>query len=108
MDLEEILYHLRRHRLGKRTLKVLMAGCLIVVIAFIVLLIIAIILAVKYHTQIYDGFMRIFNFIFGDSPDNVIRGFLKQILDNLLKNMFNGGNIRHHFCFADPCIYYMA
>ena len=56
----------------------------------VILLAIAIILAFKYHTQIYDGFMSIINFIFGDSPDNVIRGLFKQIADNFLKNLFNG------------------
>ncbi|SHF60365.1 hypothetical protein SAMN02745133_03071 [Desulforamulus putei DSM 12395] len=90
MDFEDILYYLKRNRLGKKTLKVLLTGCLFIVIVFMILIVIAVILAFKYHTQIYDSFMRIINFIFGDSPDNVIRGFLKQIADNFLKNLFNG------------------
>lgn len=89
MDFEEILYLLRRKRLDKKTLKVIISGCLFLVMVLIILLVIAIILAFKYHTQIYDGFMRIINFIFGDSPDNVIRGVFKQISDNFLKNLFS-------------------
>lgn len=89
VDFEEILYQLRQNRLGKKTVKVILTGCLFVMLVFIILLIIAIILAVKYHTQIFDGFMRIFNYIFGDSPDNVISGYIKQIADNFIKNLFN-------------------
>lgn len=88
MDIEKILYHLRRNRLGGKTLKILLSGCLFLVIAFVILLVIAITLAFNYHAQIYDGFMRIINFIFGDSPDNVIRGFFKQLADNFLKDLF--------------------
>lgn len=90
MDFDEILYHLRRSRISRKAIKLIFTGCLFLVIIFVILIIIAIILAFKYHTQIYDGFMRIVNFIFGDSPDNVIRGFFKQIADNFLKNLFNG------------------
>ncbi|AFV03303.1 hypothetical protein UNSWDHB_633 [Dehalobacter sp. UNSWDHB] len=90
MDLEEILYHMKRNRLGKKAVKIVLTGCLLLIIVFIILLVIAIILAVKYHTQIYDGFMGIINFIFGDSPDNVIRGFIQQIIDSFFKNLFNG------------------
>jgi capsular polysaccharide biosynthesis protein len=90
MDIEDILYYVKRNRFSKKALKVLLTGCLFIVVIFIVLIIIAAILAFKYHTQIYDGFMRIINFIFGDSPDNMIRGFFKQIADNFLKNLFSG------------------
>lgn len=88
MHFEEILYHLRRNRLGKKTLKVLLGGCLFLVVLFVVLLVIVIILAFKYHGQIYDGFISMINFLFGDSPDNVIRGFFKQIVDSFFKNLF--------------------
>ncbi|WP_298197393.1 hypothetical protein [Desulfosporosinus sp.] len=88
MDIEKILYHLRRNRLGGKALKIVLSGCLFLVIAFVILLVIAITLAFNYHAQIYDGFMRIINFIFGDSPDNVIRGFFKQLADNFLKDLF--------------------
>lgn len=88
MDIEKILYHLRRNRLGGKNLKIVLSGCLFLVIAFVILLVIAITLAFNYHAQIYDGFMWIINFIFGDSPDNVIRGFFKQLADNFLKDLF--------------------
>lgn len=58
------------------------------VIIFIILLIIAIILAIKYPTQLIDGFIKILNFIFGDSPNNVIKDFIKQITDNFINNLF--------------------
>lgn len=89
MHFEEFLYHLRRNRLGRRASKVVLKGCLFLVIVFVILVVIAIILAFNYHAQIYDGFIRIINFIFGDSPDNVIRGYLKQLADSFLKNIFN-------------------
>lgn len=90
MDFEEILYHLKRNRLGKKAFKLVLAGCLFLLILFVILVVIAIILALTYHTQIYDGFMKIVNYVFGDSPDNVIRGFFQQLADNFLKNLFNG------------------
>lgn len=90
MDIEEILYKLKHNRLGKKALNVVLTGCLMLVILVVFLLVIALILAFKYHTQIYDVFVSIINFVFGDSPDNVIRGFFKQIGDNFLKNLFNG------------------
>lgn len=86
MDYEEII---RGYGLGKKPLKVLRRGCLFLVIAFVILLVGVIILAFNYHAQIYGGFMSIINFIFGDSPDNVIRGYLKQFADSFLKSMFN-------------------
>lgn len=89
MHFEEILYHLRRNQLGRKVSKVVLKGCLFLVIVFVILVVIAIILAFNYHAQIYDGFIRIINFIFGDSPGNVIRGYLKQFADSFLKNMFN-------------------
>lgn len=86
MDFEEIL---RGNQLGNKALKIVLTGCLFLVIAFVILLVISVILAFRYHAQIYDGFVSIINFIFGDSPDNVIRGFFKQFADNFLKNLFN-------------------
>jgi hypothetical protein len=86
MDYEEII---RGNGLGKKTLKVIRRGCLFLVFAFVILLASVTILAFNYHAQIYSGFMSIVNFIFGDSPDNVIRGYLKQFADGFLKNMFN-------------------
>lgn len=88
MDIEKILYHLRRNRLEGKALKIVLSGCLFLVIAFVILIAIAIILAFNYQAQISDGFMRIINFIFGDSPDNVIRGFFKQLGDNFIKDLF--------------------
>lgn len=89
MNFEEIQYYLRRDKLGKKALKVVLTGCLFLAIVFVILLVIAIILAFKYNAQIYDGFMRLINFIFGNSPENVISRFIKQIADNFLKNFFN-------------------
>lgn len=89
MDLEEILYYLKRKRLGKRVLKVILLGFLFLVLLLICLLVVAVILALRYHTQIYDGFMRIINFVFGDSPDNILRGLFKQIVDNFIGKLFN-------------------
>ncbi|TGE34348.1 hypothetical protein [Desulfosporosinus sp. Sb-LF] len=86
MDYEEII---RGSGLEKKALKVVRRGCLFLVIAFVVLLACLIILAFNYHAQIYGGFMSIINFIFGDSPNNVIRGYLKQFADSFIKNMFN-------------------
>lgn len=86
MDYEEIT---RGSKLGKKALKVVCRVFLFLVIVFVVLLVCLIILAFNYHAQIYGGFMSIINFIFGDSPDNVIRGYLKQFADSFIKNMFN-------------------
>jgi len=90
VDFEDILYNLKQKRFGGKLFKIVLAGFLFIAVAIVILLIISIILAMNYHTQIYDGFMRLVNFIFGDSPENVIRGYLKQIADNFLKNLFNG------------------
>ncbi|WP_242873053.1 hypothetical protein [Clostridium magnum] len=89
MDFQEILYQLKKNRLGKKAVKLIFTGCLFMMIIFIILIIIAMILAVKYHTQIFDGLMRIFNYVFGDSPNNVISGYVKQIIDNFIKDLFN-------------------
>lgn len=89
VDLEEILYNLKQKRVGKKVVKVVLTRCLFVVVVFVILLVVAIILATNYHTQIYDGFLRSINFIFGDSPQNVISGFIKQISDNFIKTLFN-------------------
>ncbi|MGE5328218.1 MAG: hypothetical protein ACM3KR_01765 [Deltaproteobacteria bacterium] len=90
MDFEDIFYNLKHKRFGGRLFKIVLAGFLFIVAAIVILLITSIILAMNYHTQIYDGFMQIVNFIFGDSPENVIRGYLQQIADNFFKNLFNG------------------
>jgi len=86
MDLEEIIYYLRRNKVSK---KWLFAGCFIIFIG-IILLACTEILVAKYHTQIYNGFMGIINFIFGDSLESEIRSVLKQITDNYLSNLFKG------------------
>lgn len=90
MDIEDFLYYLKRKGIGKKAFKIMFVGCLFVAIIIIIFVAIVAILALKYHTQIYDGFMRTVNYIFGDSPDNVLRNFLKQIADNYLKNLFSG------------------
>jgi len=87
MDLEEILYYLRGNKVSK---KWLFAGCLIIIFIGIILLACTVILVAKYHTQIYNGFMGIINFIFGDSLESEIRSVLKQITDNYLSNLFKG------------------
>lgn len=87
MDYEEIIRG--NGLLGKKALKIVRKGCLFLVIVFVILLVSVIILAFNYHAQIYGGFMSIINFIFGDLPGNVIRGYLKQFADSFLKNMFN-------------------
>ncbi|OLN31343.1 hypothetical protein DSOL_2682 [Desulfosporosinus metallidurans] len=46
-------------------------------------------MAYKYNAQIYDGFVRIINYIFENSPENLISGYFKQFADNFLKNLFN-------------------
>lgn len=84
-----IRHNLRRNGLGKKVIKVVLTGCLFLVIVLVILLAIAIILAFKYNAQIYDGFMRIINYVFGNSPENVISGYFKQIADNFLKSLFN-------------------
>ena len=89
MDFVKILYHLKRNRLGKKVAKVVLTGCLVLVILFVILITIAIVLAFKYNAQIWDGFVRIINYIFGNSPENVISGFFKQISDNFIKTLFN-------------------
>jgi hypothetical protein len=89
MDFEEIIYHLKQS-LGKKSSKVIFIGCLLIVIVFLLLAVTAVIIAFKYHTQIYDGFLKIFNYIFNDSPNNVFRNIIKQLIDNSIKNLFSG------------------
>lgn len=89
MDFEQVQQNFRRNGLGKKVAKVVLKGCLFLVIACVILIVIAIILAFNYHTQIYDGFTRIINFIFGNSPENVISGYFKNFADNFLKSIFN-------------------
>jgi hypothetical protein len=90
VHLEDVLYLLKRNRFSKKTLKILIGGCLVLVLGFILLVVIAIVLAFAYRTQIYDGFMGIVNFLFGDSSDNVIRNFLQQLADSFLKDLLKG------------------
>jgi hypothetical protein len=80
----------RRRKLRKKTFKVLLAACIFIVSTFLVLLAISGFLAFTYHAEIYDGFMRIISYIFGDSPDNVLRGFMQQFADSFLKNLVSG------------------
>jgi hypothetical protein len=82
--------NLRLSRSGKKAFKVLLSGCLIIITLFVILLVVAVILTLKYHTQLYEGFLRIINYIFGDSPDNVIRGYIQLFADNYLKGLFSG------------------
>lgn len=70
--------------------KIILLGFLIIFVFAVIFLAVAVILAVKYHTQIYDGFMRAINFVFGDSPDNVIRNIVRQLIDNFFKNLLSG------------------
>jgi predicted PurR-regulated permease PerM len=90
MDFEDIFYHMKQNRFGKKIVKVMLALCILFIIVCAILFIAAIILASKYHTQIFDGFTRVINYLFGDSPDNVIRGVFKQVTDNFIKNLFTG------------------
>ncbi|ODA43105.1 hypothetical protein [Desulfosporosinus sp. BG] len=89
MDFEQVQHNFRQNGLGKKVAKVVLTGCLFLVIVFVILLVIAVILAFKYNAQIYDGFVRIINYIFGNSPENLISGYFKQFADNFLKNLFN-------------------
>lgn len=88
MDFEKTIYRLRRNGLGRKVLKVLLTGCLVLVVLIVILIVFAIVLAVKYHTQIYEGFNNAINFIFGDSTINVVRGWIQQIVDIFIKNLF--------------------
>ena len=90
LNFQDISYHLKQRFLGRKTLKIILTGCLLIFIVIMLLLVIAIILAFNYHTQIYDGLLRISNFIFNDSPDNILMNYFKQIIDNSIKNLFNG------------------
>ena len=90
LDFQEIIYQIKQRFLGEKTLKVILTGCLVIFIVITLLIVMAIILAFNYHTQIYDGLLKIFNFIFNDSPDNILSNLLKQIVDNFTKNLFKG------------------
>lgn len=90
MDDLDFLRQLSRNPKNRRILKFLILGA--IALAFIILLILvaAIILAVKYHTQIYDGFSKTINFVFGDSPQNIEKGVIsatRQYIDEFLKNV---------------------
>src|SRR5665648_1141263 len=85
MDFEHVQQNLRSNGLGKKVTEIVLKGCLFLVIAFVILIVAAVILAFNFHTQIYDGFTRSINFIFGDSPGNVISSYIKQFSDNFLK-----------------------
>lgn len=89
MDFEEFIYLMKRNRLGKNALKIILTGCLGLVILIIVFFVIAILAAFNYHEQIYEVISRIINFVFGDSPNNALRGFFQQYIDGALKNQFN-------------------
>jgi hypothetical protein len=85
VHIEDVLYLLKRSGVKRKTI---LFGCLVILTFAMVLLVIAIILAVNYHTQIYDGFLRIINFIFGDSLNNVVRNVIKQLMNNYIVNLF--------------------
>jgi hypothetical protein len=74
----------------KKTFKLLLKGCLLLVALFVVLLAAAIIFTMNYHTQIANGFLSIVNYVFGNSPENVLRGFIQQLTDNYLSSLFSG------------------
>ncbi len=67
-----------------------MAAGIFVVSAFLFLFVITGFLAFTYHAEIYDLFMRSISFVFGDSPDKVLRGFSQQAADGFLKSLFSG------------------
>jgi hypothetical protein len=68
---------------------VLMAGCLLIGAISLILLVIAGVLAFVYHEQLYDGFSMIINYLFGDSPDNVLRGYSQQLADGFTKSLLS-------------------
>jgi len=76
-----------RHKIIKLILKV-------AVLAFLVLMgiiVVGIIFTMNYQGQVYDAFQRIVNFIFGDNLVNVLRSYLKLIIDSVIKGLFSGG-----------------
>jgi hypothetical protein len=89
VSVENIVYSLRNRRFRKKTVIVLIAGCLLIGAISLILLVIAGVLAFTYHEQLYDGFSMIINYLFGDSPDNVLRGYSQQLADGFTKSLFS-------------------
>ena len=69
-------------------LKLILIGLLGISIFFFILLIIAIIFAAKYHMQIYEFFLNAVNYIFGDTPGNVLREIINTVVNGFLRNLF--------------------
>lgn len=61
----------KRSSMTRKIIKLIIIGALLIFIALIILFVIVSIVAMNYHGQIYEGFLRIINFIFGDSSVKV-------------------------------------
>ena len=79
-------YH--TYKLKHKIIKLILKAA---ILAFFALVGIIVIFTMNYHGKVYDAFHGIVNFIFGDNLVNVLRSYLKLIIDSVIKGLFSGG-----------------
>lgn len=79
---------LLRNLLKGKLLKFIVVGLLGIFVIFLILLTVAIILVVNYHIQIYQFFLSAVNYIFGDTPGNVLKEIINTVVNGFLRNLF--------------------
>lgn len=82
-------YH--SYKLRHKIIKLILKVAILAFLALVGIIAIGIIFAMNYQGQVYDAFQRIVNFIFGDNLVNVLRSYLKLIIDSVIKGLFSGG-----------------
>lgn len=84
MHFEDLIFYLSQS-LGKKRLKVILIGCVLIFLIFTLVVITAIVFALKYQTEIYDSLAKIFSFVFNDSPGNVFRNLVRLIIESTIR-----------------------
>jgi multisubunit Na+/H+ antiporter MnhB subunit len=81
----------RKYKLRHKIIKLILKVAVLAFLVLVGIIVVGIIYAMNYQGQVYDAFQRIVNFIFGDNLVNVLKCYLKLIIDSVIKGLFSGG-----------------
>lgn len=70
-----------------KVVKLFIFGAIFLLIAILLISIVIITLVANNYEQIYNWFLGFIRFVFGDSPENLWRKYLRQIIDAFINNL---------------------